>query len=130
MLKSLVKIISVRTATFSTKSAWSVFFRSEIAVICHKISVKCWWNQGETFTAKIYKLGPKCRWQPRGENHTCTHTCNCIVTCIPLFFVCLVLLFYYFVLYISIWSFDTGFFSGIHFIYKIYEHASCFAYII
>ena len=33
-----------------------------MAVICHKISVKCQWNHGETFTVKIYKLGPKCRW--------------------------------------------------------------------
>ena len=38
------------------------FFCGEMAVICHKISVKCRWKHGETFTAKIYKLGPKCRW--------------------------------------------------------------------
>ena len=36
--------------------------RCFFAVICHKISEKCWWNHGETFTVKIYKLGPKCRW--------------------------------------------------------------------
>ena len=24
--------------------------------------IKCRWNHGETFTVKIYKLGPKCRW--------------------------------------------------------------------
>jgi hypothetical protein len=47
---------TVRTEVFSTKSPWSVFFRGEMVVI------KCLWNHSETFTAKIYKLGPKCRW--------------------------------------------------------------------
>jgi hypothetical protein len=46
---------TVRTEVFSTKSPWSVFFRGEMVVI------KCLWNHSETFTAKIYKLGPKCR---------------------------------------------------------------------
>jgi hypothetical protein len=50
------------TARFSKKSPWSVFFRGEMSVICHKITIKCRWNHGETVTAKIYKLGPKCRW--------------------------------------------------------------------
>ena len=53
---------TARTARFSKKSPWSVFFRCEMSVICHKITVKCRWNHGETFTAKINKLGPKCRW--------------------------------------------------------------------
>ena len=97
-----------------------------MAVICHKISVKCRWNHSETFTAKIYKLGPKCRWNILivGDNtaakiirvHIHVTVYNCIVTCILLFFVCLVLFFYYFVLYISIWSFDTRFFSGMAYI--------------
>ena len=90
----------LRTETFSKKSPKSVIFRSEIAVICHKNTIKCRWNHGETFTAKIYKLGPKCRWQHRGENHTCIHV---HVTALHVFFCCLVLFFYYFVLYISIW---------------------------
>jgi hypothetical protein len=30
-----------RTARFSKKSPWSLFFRSEMSVICHKITVKC-----------------------------------------------------------------------------------------
>jgi hypothetical protein len=54
--------ITARTARFSKKSPWSVFFHGEMSVICHKITVKCRWNHGETFTAKINKLGPKCRW--------------------------------------------------------------------
>jgi aromatic ring-cleaving dioxygenase len=29
------------TARFSKKSPWSVFFRGEMSVICHKITVKC-----------------------------------------------------------------------------------------
>ena len=53
---------TARTARFSKKSPWSVFFRGEMSVICHKITVKCRWNHCETFTAKINKLGPKCRW--------------------------------------------------------------------
>ena len=53
---------TARTARFSKKSPWSVFFRGEMSVICHKITVKCRWNHGETFTAKINKLGPKWRW--------------------------------------------------------------------
>jgi hypothetical protein len=53
---------TARTARFSKKSPWSVFFRGEMSVICHKITVKCRWNHGETFTAKINKLRPKCRW--------------------------------------------------------------------
>ena len=56
------KQATARTARFSKKSPWSVFFRGEMSVICHKITVKCRWNHGETFTAKINKLGPKCRW--------------------------------------------------------------------
>jgi hypothetical protein len=53
---------TARTTRFSKKSPWSVFFRGEMSVICHKITVKCRWNHGETFTTKINKLGPKCRW--------------------------------------------------------------------
>ena len=53
---------TARTVRFSKKSPWSVFFRSEMSLICHKITVECRWNQGENFTAKIYKLGPKCCW--------------------------------------------------------------------
>ena len=29
------------TACFTKKSPWSVFFRGEMSVICHKITVKC-----------------------------------------------------------------------------------------
>ena len=54
-------ISTARTARFSKKSPWLVFFHGEMSVICHKITVKCRINHGETFTAKIYKLGPKCR---------------------------------------------------------------------
>ena len=43
-------VLTVRTEVFSTKSPWLVFFRGEMAVICHKMSVKY-----------VYKLGPKCR---------------------------------------------------------------------
>jgi hypothetical protein len=32
---------TARTARFSKKSPWSVFFRDEMSVICHKITVKC-----------------------------------------------------------------------------------------
>jgi hypothetical protein len=32
---------TARTARFSKKSPWSVFFRGEMSVICHKITVKC-----------------------------------------------------------------------------------------
>ena len=32
---------TARTAHFSKKSPWSVFFRGEMSVICHKITVKC-----------------------------------------------------------------------------------------
>ena len=32
---------TARTARFSKKSSWSVFFRGEMSVICHKITVKC-----------------------------------------------------------------------------------------
>ena len=81
---------TVCTALFSTKSPWSVFFRGEMAVICHKISVKCRWNHGETFTVKIYKLGPKCRWNILivGDNTAAKimRVCNC-TSCVLLFFV-------------------------------------------
>jgi hypothetical protein len=33
-------IHTARTARFSKKSPWSVFFRGEMSVICHKITVK------------------------------------------------------------------------------------------
>ena len=130
-------IHTARTARFSKKSPWSVFFRGEMSVICHKITVKCRWNQGETFTAKINKLGPKCRWNIliAGDNTAAKIMCIHVhVTVLHVFFCCLVLFFYYFVLYISIWYrfFFQGCQHGIHFIYRIYEaeHASCFAYII
>jgi hypothetical protein len=32
---------TARTARFSKKSPWSVFFRSEMSLICHNITVKC-----------------------------------------------------------------------------------------
>jgi hypothetical protein len=32
---------TARTARFSKKSPWSVIFRGEMSVICHKITVKC-----------------------------------------------------------------------------------------
>jgi hypothetical protein len=35
---------TARTARFSKKSPWSVFFRGEMSVICHKMSVKSRWN--------------------------------------------------------------------------------------
>ena len=35
---------TARTVRFSKKSPWSVFFRSEMSLICHKITVKCRWN--------------------------------------------------------------------------------------
>jgi ABC-type Fe3+ transport system permease subunit len=31
----------LNAARFSKKSPWSVFFRGEMSVICHKITVKC-----------------------------------------------------------------------------------------
>ena len=34
-------LATARTARFSKKSPWSVFFRGEMSVICHKITVKC-----------------------------------------------------------------------------------------
>ena len=45
-----IQVKSGPTARFSKKSPWSVF-RGDMS-----------WNHGETFTAKINKLGPKCRW--------------------------------------------------------------------
>jgi hypothetical protein len=95
---------TARTARFSKKSPWSVFFRGEMSVICHKITVKCQWNHGENFTAKIYKLGPKCRWNILivGDN-TATKIIR-VYTYMYLhfmcFFVCLVL--FFLLLYISI----------------------------
>jgi hypothetical protein len=56
-----------------------------------------------------------------------THDC----TCNRLFFVITMLrnLNMHIEIYLCSWSFDTVFLlSGIHFIYRIYEHASCFAY--
>ena len=52
-------------------------------------------------------------------------------TCNRLFFVITMLhnLNMHIEIYLCSWSFDTAFFrDGIHFIYRIYEHASCFAY--
>ena len=76
--------LTARTARFSKKSPWSVFFRGEMSVICHKITVKCRWNHGETFTAKINKLRPKCRWNiliasdnTGRKSYVYTRTCNC-----------------------------------------------------
>ena len=91
---------TVRTARFSQKSPWSVFFHGEMSVICHKITIKCRWNNGETFTVKIYKLGPKCRWNILivGENHTYIHV---HVTALHVFF-CFLTISYF------IFQFDTG----------------------
>ena len=36
-----VLMFTARTARFSKKSPWSVIFRGEMSVICHKITVKC-----------------------------------------------------------------------------------------
>ena len=40
-LFSSYNVLTARTARFSKKSPWSVFFRGEMSVICHKITVKC-----------------------------------------------------------------------------------------
>jgi hypothetical protein len=127
---------TARTARFSKKSPWSVFFRCEMSVICPKITVKCRWNHGETFTAKIYKLGPKCRWNIL---IVCDNTAAKIIRVYTYMwqhfmcsfvFCCLVFFFLFRTLYFNL---IPVFFQGCqHFIYRIYEaeHASCFAYII
>ena len=58
-------------------------------------------------------------------------TCDCSGNCLFLVITMLRNLNMHIEIYLCSWSFDSGFFSGmayVYFIYRIYEHPSCFAY--
>ena len=90
---------------------------------CRWYVIKCRWNHGETFTAKIYKLGPKCRWNILivGENHTCIHV---HVTALHVFFCFLLLSFVFCIISYFIFQFDTGFFRDASMAYILFMRLS------